>query len=261
MEAMEEERDFVPAAIESPTAGRDDEGDVISFRRSHFYAAIVPVAFVLGIAAGYLMWGRADEPVTVAAVTPGASGVANQQKGAASRFNVSVDDDPAVGVAGAPVTIIEFSDFECPFCGRFHDTTFTALLQRYPDQILFVYRDFPLTSIHPNAQRAAEAAQCANEQGQFWAFHDLLFRNQQHLGNADLYTEAAQALSLEMDAFNECVANRRYEAEVTADYNAARALGITGTPTFFINGRPLVGAQPLEAFVSIIDEELAALGE
>ncbi len=236
------------------------ESDRISFKRSYFYAAIAPITFVLGLAFGFLLWGNNPPPTSgtqttnnlqAAAVLP-QSGIAE-----ITRFEVGIDDDPAIGVAGAPITIIEFSDFECPFCQRFHDQTFQAILESYPGQILFVYRDFPLASIHPNAQKAAEAAQCAFEQGKYWEFHNALFRNQQHLGNLELYTELAVALEMDQERFNECFESNRYADEVTADFNDARALGITGTPTFFINGRPLVGAQPLDVFVQIIEEELA----
>ena len=253
---VNEEQELIWDEEESPSSGSNR----ISFKRSYFYAAIAPLTFVLGLAFGFLLWGNDAPPTTgtqTANTLQAAAALPQSEIAEIARFEVGIDDDPAIGVAGAPITIIEFSDFECPFCQRFHDQTFRAILESYPGQILFVYRDFPLTSIHPNAQRAAEAAQCAFEQGKYWEFHNALFRNQQHLGNLDLYSEMAIALEMDQERFSECIESNRYADEVTADFNDARALGITGTPTFFINGRPLVGAQPLEVFVQIIEEELA----
>lgn len=169
--------------------------------------------------------------------------------------DVSADDDPAWGPADAKVTVIEFSDFQCPYCRRFHDETLPQLRQMYGDRIRFVYRDLPLTSLHAFAQGAAEAAECADEQGKFWEYHDLLFQNQTALQPADLKAYAAR-LGLNQSAFDACVDSHKYADEVNADVQAASDAAITGTPTFFINGRRLVGAQPLSAFQQAIDAAL-----
>lgn len=121
-----------------------------------------------------------------------------------------------MGSDDAPITIIEFSDFECPFCTRFHLETYPLLLETYGEQIRFVYRDLPLTTIHPNAFPAAEAANCANEQDSFWEFHDLLFSGELELGS-ETYQAYAEELALDMTAFNECLETRRYQDEVQAD--------------------------------------------
>src|SRR5581483_6667005 len=149
------------------------------------------------------------------------------------------------------------SDFQCPFCKRFHDTTLPVLLKKYEGKIRFAYRDFPISSIHPYAQGAAEAAECAYAQNKFWDYHDLLFQDQQRLTADDLLTYAKQ-LKLDMTAFKDCLDSRKYAQEVQSDYQAGLTLSINGNPTFFVNGRMLVGAQPLEVFTSYIDAELAA---
>ncbi len=168
------------------------------------------------------------------------------------------DDDPVLGEKDAPVTIIEFSDFECPFCKRFHDETLPRIKEQYirTGKVKFVYRDFPLP-IHPNAQKAAEAAECADDQGQFWAYHDMLFENQQALGVAKL-KEYAQDLGLDMEEFNDCLDSGKFADEVNADLEDGADAGVSGTPAFFIEGELVSGAQPFEAFARVID---AALGE
>jgi protein-disulfide isomerase len=170
------------------------------------------------------------------------------------RQKIATADSPALGSANAPIELVEFSDFQCPFCYRAHPTV-KQVLSTYGTKIRFVYRNYPLPN-HPNARPAAEAAQCANEQGQFWAYHDRLFADQNKLGNDDLKSTAA---SLGMDAgrFNACFDSHKYKARVDADMQAGNEAGVNGTPAFFINGRMLSGAQPFEEFKRVIDEELA----
>jgi protein-disulfide isomerase len=170
------------------------------------------------------------------------------------RVAVSDGGRPSKGPANAPVQIVEFSDFECPFCFRVNPTV-AQVLSTYGDRVRLVYRHLPLPN-HPNARPAAEAAACANEQGKFWEYHDRLFADQSKLAAADLKKHAAD-LGLDSGTFNACVDSRRFQKEVDADMDAAQLLGVSGTPHFFINGRPLSGAQPLESFKTIIDEELA----
>ena len=170
------------------------------------------------------------------------------------RYNVS-SAGPSRGPADAPVTLVEFSDFHCPFCRRVQPVL-TELLARYPTQLRLVYRDLPLDSLHPQARRAAEAARCANDQGKFWQFHDALYER-----GPDASTEALRAaatsIGLDVAAFEQCLASGRHREAVQHDVEEAQSLGAEGTPAFFINGRFLNGAQPLEAFVKVIDEELA----
>jgi len=172
-----------------------------------------------------------------------------------TRLDVSVDDDPQKGLDDAKVTIIEFSDFECPFCGR-AQATIQQIEEAYGDDVRFIFRDFPL-SLHQNAQPAAEAAQCANDQNKYWEYHDVLFSNQQKL-DANSLLDYAEDLGLDMDEFEKCVTDRTHRSEVIADTEDGKTVGVRGTPAFFINGRPLTGAQPFSSFKTIIDEELAS---
>lgn len=170
------------------------------------------------------------------------------------REKVSDAGRPSRGPAGAKVEIIEFSDFQCPYCLRAFPVV-KQVLQTYGNRIRFVYRNFPLPN-HPQARPAAEAAACANEQGKFWEYHDRLFGNQDKLSDTDLKAHAV-ALGLNAGQFTECVNTRKYQKDVDADIVAGNDVGVSGTPAFFINGRPLDGAQPYEAFKQVIDEELA----
>jgi protein-disulfide isomerase len=171
------------------------------------------------------------------------------------RLKVADAGRPSRGPARAQVEIIEFSDFQCPFCLSAHPTV-ARVLNTYGDRVRFVYRHYPLPN-HPNAWPAAEAAACAGEQGKFWEYHDRLFDNQSRLGKADLKKHAA-AVALDTAKFDACVDTHKYKSDVDADVAAGEEAGVSGTPAFFINGRQLSGAQPFEAFKRLIDEELAA---
>jgi len=165
---------------------------------------------------------------------------------------------PSLGPDTAPVTIVEFSDFQCPFCAR-SGPVVKQVVERFPGQVRVVYRHFPLDSIHPRARPAAEASACASEQGRFWEYHDALFANARALEDADLERYAAE-LGLDEGAFQDCVAEGRYRQAVERDLADGRSAGVSGTPSFFINGRLLGGAQPLEEFVRVIEGELAHPG-
>jgi len=171
----------------------------------------------------------------------------------------TVDDDPARGPQDAPVTMIEFSDFQCPYCARFFRDTLPLILGNYGDRVRFVYRDFPLTSIHSLAQKAAEAAECADDQGAFWKYHDLLFENQSALDEESLKGYAA-SLGLDTVAFNDCLTSGKYTAEVRKDVQDGLAAGVQGVPTFFINGVPIAGAQAYPVFEDAIEAALAEAG-
>ncbi|PIO00400.1 hypothetical protein COT72_01700 [archaeon CG10_big_fil_rev_8_21_14_0_10_43_11] len=175
------------------------------------------------------------------------------------RYNVTLDaDDPIKGDPMAPVTIVEFSDFQCPYCATFYKSTLQQIESEYVDtgNVRVVFKDYPL-SFHENAQKAAEAAQCAHDQDMFWQMHDTLFENQANLTILELKAYAS-GLGLDMDAFNACLDNSENAAEVAADMAEGIAQGVGGTPAFFVNGRFLNGAQPFNLFQQIIDEELAA---
>jgi protein-disulfide isomerase len=161
---------------------------------------------------------------------------------------------PSRGPANAPIEMIEFSDFQCPFCQRV-GPALTQVLTTYGDRIRLVYREYPLPN-HPNARLASEAGLCANEQEKFWPYHDRMFANQQRLGPADLRQHAID-LGLDGKRFNACLDSHKYAQRVESDISAGNEAGVNGTPAFFINGRLISGAQPFEEFKKIIDDELA----
>jgi protein-disulfide isomerase len=152
------------------------------------------------------------------------------------------------------VTLVEFTDFHCPFCGR-AVATLKDVMREYDGKIRWVFRDFPIASLHPMAAKAAEAARCAGEQGKFWEYHDLLFVGQSQATIED-FKRSAEQLKLDSKRFGQCLDSGKHQAAVEADVQEGARLGVTGTPTFFINGRILVGAQPLESFRRIVEAEL-----
>ena len=178
------------------------------------------------------------------------------QAPAAARVPVSADKGFVRGATDAPVTIVEFSDFQCPFC-KAATATIKQLIEKYPGKVKWVFRDYPIPSLHPAAPRAHEAARCAAEQAKFWEYHDLLFEKSPRHASDDL-KQYAKDLELDTAAFNQCLDSGKHKAEVNSDVQDGARLGVEGTPTFFINGRQLVGSQPLTAFQKIIDSELAS---
>lgn len=187
----------------------------------------------------------------------------------APRPAVSADDDPVLGSPDAPVTIIEFSDFECPFCSRFHRDTLPAIQQEYiaTGVVKLVYRDFPIDRIHPNARAAHVASECADEQGMFWPYHDILFDRQGEWSGLDqaLMRERvsayASALQLDAAAFEECLESPAIGAEIDADKRAGSSYGVTGTPAFFVGSdaagyEQISGAKPFGSFAAAIESAL-----
>jgi protein-disulfide isomerase len=172
--------------------------------------------------------------------------------------NLSAAGHPTLGPKNAPVTVIEFADFQCPFCKRSEDAV-KAIREKYGDRVKLVFMDFPL-SFHPHAMPAANAARCADAQGKFWQYHDALFADQSKLEPADLKA-TAKTLGLDTTKFNACLDKNQYSPEIQKDLEEGHKLNVNGTPTFFIDGREVVGAQPPESFVSIIDQELAKNGD
>lgn len=241
------------------------DSDVILIPRVLVNYIVIAVAFfILGAVVVSMLNARAaaadreliNQAVAVALADRGAATAGNAPNPNA-RIDVSVDDDPAWGPEDAPVVIVEFSDFQCPFCGRFHEQTYSQLRENYAGQIRFVYRDYPILQLHPNALISAQAANCAGDQDKYWEYHDLLLTNQDRSSRADLGDFAAE-LELDMDEFNECLDSGRYEQEVNADVQDGNRYGVRGTPTFFINGQVLIGAQPYETFAAAIEAELSS---
>lgn len=170
------------------------------------------------------------------------------------RTEVATAGHPAHGPANAPVTIVEFADFECPFCGGLYPTL-KLVEQNYPDKVRFVYRQFPLTNTHRFAQKAAEASLCANDQQHFWEFHDSMFSDQSHLDVASL-KQRASALGLNATAFDMCLDSGGKAEVITKDMEEGRKAGVSSTPTLFINGRLMKGNQPYNQIREIIEDEL-----
>lgn len=162
----------------------------------------------------------------------------------------SVADDPSFGNPNAPIQIVEFADFECPF-SREESLVIRELMLRFPEKINFVYRDFPLTDIHPHAFRASEAANCAHDQEKFWPMHDKLYQNAQRLTDNDIKRYALET-GLNIAQFNVCFDSRKYKEEIEQDRADGIAAGVKGTPTFFINGTRVPGAIPMGLWEQII---------
>ena len=150
---------------------------------------------------------------------------------------------PFLGPEDAPITLVEFTDYECPFCGRHFRDTAPRILSQYDGRIKYVVLNFPLSTIHPGAQKAALAAECAHDQGKFWEYHDMLFRNQ---------------AALDTVAFSTCLDSGAKRQQVLSDFQLGQSVGVSGTPMFFVNGQPLLGARPFSSFQRMID---AALGQ
>jgi protein-disulfide isomerase len=164
---------------------------------------------------------------------------------------------PQRGANDAPITIVEFSDFQCPFCGRLAPVL-RDLLKEYPTKVRLLFRNMPLTAVHPNAQKAAEAGVCADSQGKFWAMHDLLYAEQNSL-SADALKEKARRLNLDSPVFDDCLDGGHGGAVVKTDLDAGEHLGIASTPASFLNGRFVGGALPLFQWRALVEDELARI--
>jgi protein-disulfide isomerase len=170
------------------------------------------------------------------------------------RYPVEIGTSPTIGPANARVTIVEFTDFQCPFCSRVQPTL-KQILEKYPQDVRKVFKQNPL-AFHQDAPLAAEASLAAGAQGKFWEMKDVLFNNQKSLKEEDL-VRYAQELGLNVEQFKADLTSRKFKEQVERESKEAAALGVTGTPSFFVNGRYISGAQPLETFVGVIDEELS----
>jgi protein-disulfide isomerase len=246
-----------PAVIEieeqeEPLVQTDLE-EFVTFRRTHFYSALVVLAFGVGLLLGYVIWGRGAASVAQPAAPVAEAPAAEQPQ--YTRYEILTEGYPSLGPDDAPITIVEFSDFQCPFCRRFHDETYSDLLNAYPGQIRFVYRNLPLTSIHPDAMPSAVASLCANDQGVYWEYHEKLFSSESL--TRETFVQYATDLNLDVEEFNACLDSGKHDEFISKDMEFAFNLGVQSTPTFFINGLAIVGAQPLSSFTQLIDKELA----
>lgn len=217
---------------------------------------VIPLSIVVAgaLVAGAVLYSNRTGGTAATGQSAAAGASAGGQTAAVQDL---ADDDPFLGNPDAPVTIVEFGDFQCPFCGRFFKTTEQEIIEKYvkTGKAKFVYRDFPLTSIHEEAQKSAEASECADEQGEFWEYHDLLYQRQDQLSVAHYKAWAAE-LGLNTGQFNQCLDAGKYSEEVGKDFRDGQAAGVRGTPGTFVNGRLVEGALPFAQFQTIIEEEL-----
>jgi protein-disulfide isomerase len=192
-------------------------------------------------------------------------------KQAAVPVKISADDDPIIGNPDAPITIIEFSDFQCPFCARFHTQTLPSILEEYIEQgkVKLVFRDFPIQSIHPNALPASVAAECANDQSKFREMHDMLFEKQNEWNKLEttdalsLFSQYASSMEIDQETFDSCLVSGKHIPEIKKDLEDGQGYGVSGTPGFFVGNDKigfveLKGAQPFESFKKVIDAQLDA---
>ncbi len=171
------------------------------------------------------------------------------------------DNDPGMGNKNARVVILDYDDFQCPFCKKFYDETFELIKKNYIEtgKVYYVFKQFPLSSIHQYARKAAEASLCAQDQGRFWEYHDILFIKQTEwsLQGTKKFLDYAEELGLEKKEFEECLSSGKYFEEVEKEYDQAAFIGATGTPSFVINDVLVPGAQPYEVFQQVIDQKLS----
>jgi len=171
-------------------------------------------------------------------------------------FDVITKDDPQTGPDGASITIVEFADFMCSYCAE-ASLSVRGVAAKYPNEVRYIFRDFPIESLHPGSTQVHIAGECAKEQGKFWAFHDKVFQNQENIDQDSVKAYAAQA-GLDIEEFDKCIASGKYDGEVSRDIEDGREAGVIGTPTFFINGRKIEGAIPSQAFDQLISTILSA---
>lgn len=227
----------------------------------------IPVSIIIAgliIAGAVVVNGNAGQKATSAGQTdqaqgspanPGSSSLPTEQLSAIQTFEITKSNHVR-GDFNAQITLVEFSDFECPFCAR-HFPTLTKMLDDYKGKVRLVYKHFPL-SFHPNSQKAAEASECADEQGKFWEYHDKLFENQSNGYSLDKFKQWAKDLGLNSGQFNDCLDSGKFAQKVQADYQEGLKKGVTGTPATFVNGQLVSGALPYDSFKQIIDNLLAA---
>lgn len=256
-----------------PPVIEEEVEDTVTFKRSHFYSVLVVLAFATGLFLGYIVWGHAPaEPTPIAQAAPPAA-LPSQAPVATPvpvKYNITTDGFPSIGPADAPIVIVEFSDYQCPYCTQWHDSTYQPLMAAYPGKIRLVYRNYPLP-FHQNAFKAAEAAMCAGDQNAYWQYHDKLFANNDQLNNqtgtvldTSFYVNLASDLKLDTTAFQNCLTSDKHKQDVQSDIDYANSLppdssgqpAVGGTPTFFINGYQVVGAMPLAYFQQIINAQL-----
>lgn len=247
------------------------EVPVATVPRSTFNAVVIAfVCLIVGVVVGWAGRDRLAQAnlsenetlinnavATAVAMLPASGNLVAAQptRDPNQRFVVDIKDNPSVGPEDAEITLIEFGDFRCGYCRRFKDETLDQILTNYEGRVRYVFRDYPI--LGQESLESALAAECAHDLNAFWPFHDWLYANQDKLNRAG-FLQAAESLNLDMEQFTACLDARTHEQEIVADFIDGQTLGITGTPTFFINGKLLSGAQPYTVFASVLEQELAA---
>jgi len=254
------------------------EPELISIKKSTYNKLIVGLMVAIGIAAflggfgvGFESAVTSENVIQDSGVKTSANQPQSQTQSSSGIIAVSLDDDPVKGDPNAPIIMIEFSDYQCPFCGKFFSTTLPLIEKNYIEtgKVKFVYRDFPIPSIHPNAVPAAMASECADDQGKFWEYHNKLFENQRQWQGLDVqngirtFEQFAEELDLDSDTFNTCLESGKYLDEVQKDFNDGVSYGVTGTPGFIIGNEKIgytkmSGAQPYSVFQQLFDRLLTS---
>lgn len=247
----------------SHTGSPEKKDELVSFtlKATTLWKSVSGILLVLLVSSiltgGFSIWGG-SAPAGAAIAPIGGRPSGNDFPGApAGSPVISFDGVYSLGVDTAPVTIVEYSDYQCPFCGKFHDETFLQIKTNYIDtgKVKFYYKHFPLESIHPLAVPASLAAECAGEEGKFWEYHYKIFENQQSLSLLNLQ-RWAEDLGIDGAKFKNCFNNERYSSKIKEQFREGADNGVQGTPAFFINGREISGAQPFSVFEQLIESEL-----
>lgn len=228
------------------------------------FGLLVIVAFMGGSLWTKFLIGGKSQPETqvaeVASPQPEAA-VPQQPEVLGEEDQAAIVKDPAAskGPEDAAVTIVEFSEYQCPFCKKYIDESYVKIMEEYGDEVRYIFRDYPL-GFHQHAQKTAEAARCAGDQGKYWEYHDKLFEEQEIWTAESDSTETlvgyAGSLGLDSGEFSECLASGKFGEAVKSDFELGQRVGVSGTPSFFVNGKMLVGAQPYEVFKEAIESEL-----
>jgi protein-disulfide isomerase len=264
--------------MEDKTPPQVKKDDSISISKSSFkkiLIGIIGIAILSAFFGGYFIGINSVEPeqIYIRSSEDVLGATENKQYAPPQTVLVSLDDDPVLGNPDAPLTIVEFSDFQCPFCAKFYAQTLPLIKENYikSGQVNFVYRDFPINGIHPNAMPAALAAECADDQGKFWEYHDLVFTNQDSWKSLDVssasmtFQEYAKELGLDTSEFSSCLTTAKHSQEVNKDLQDGQNYGVAGTPGFFIGNEKIgyvavEGAKPYTTFEEVIGSQLTKIG-
>jgi protein-disulfide isomerase len=229
-------------------------------REAFNYVIVAMVFLIVGTLIGFGLAGANDAEnrlLIQQVIAEMGGGSRNTTESTIQYVSVSTDDDPSIGPADAPVTIIEFADYECGFCRSFVAETLPQILTNYEGRVRYIFRDMPI--LGQTSVDAAIAAECADDQGRYWDYHNALFNNQQALGTEGVFVMLAQNVGIDVNTFNACLSAQTHLGEIVADQSDGSRAGVGGTPAFFINGRYVSGAQSYAVFASIIDQELARI--